>query len=313
MFYSECSVLTQRDPRSKACLSEIWAVGEEAMKHAIRLVQSGSSMWRLVGPLLRGILAAVVGWHIVTFTYPAQAVAKEAYWIWSPEQTKNEVPEGSCYFRKDFTVQDPLRVQATIAADDEYELYVNGQKIGDGRSYRELDEYNITKYVKRGHNTIAVRVNNRRGSTAALVARIFLREKDSGWVTYSTDETWRTNIRPFPFWNAAVYNDRLWKPAQTFGKLGDTVPWDRQEDVASTETHRSERFRIAKEFQVQRVIDPEETGSVIAMAFNEFGQIDPFARRKFPAAGSRCRQGWHRGQGARVLRSSEERAGHSAA
>ena len=88
-----------------------------------------------------------------------------------------------------------------------------------------------------------------------------------------TDETWRTNIRPFPFWNAAVYNDRFWKPAQTFGKLGDTVPWDRQEDVASTEVHRSERFRISREFQVQRVIDAEQTGSLIAMAFNEFGQI----------------------------------------
>ena len=147
------------------------------------------------------------------------------------------------------------------------------RRLAPGSLIAQLDEYNITKQVKRGRNTIAVRVTNRRGSTAALVARIFLREKDAGWVTYSTDESWVTNIRPFPFWNATVYNDRLWKPAQVFGNLGDTVPWDRQEDVASTETHRNERFRISREFEVQRVIDPETTGSVIAMAFNEFGQL----------------------------------------
>ncbi len=242
------------------------------MKQANSVVQSGASM-RRIAETLRGMLAVAISWHVVSIFCSGQVAAKEAFWIWSPEHTKTEVPEGSCYFRKDFTTQDPIRVQATIAADDEYELYVNGQKVGGGQSYKELDEYNITKFIKRGRNTLAVRVNNRRGSTAALVARIFLREKNDGWVTYSTDETWRTNIRPFPFWNATAYNDRHWKGAQAFGKLGDTVPWDRQEDVASTETHRSERFRISKEFEVQRVIDPEETGSVIALAFNEFGQL----------------------------------------
>ncbi len=243
------------------------------MKHAIRLLRFGFNAGNLVNRVLRVAFVMAVWCQAATFCTAPCAWAKEAYWIWTPEHAKEEIPEGSCYFRKVFTAQDPIRVQATIAADDEYELYVNGQKIGTGQSYRELDEYNITKQVKRGRNTIAVRVTNRRGSTAALVARIFLREKDAGWVTYSTDESWVTNIRPFPFWNATVYNDRLWKPAQVFGNLGDTVPWDRQEDVASTETHRNERFRISREFEVQRVIDPETTGSVIAMAFNEFGQL----------------------------------------
>ena len=176
-------------------------------------------------------------------------------------------------FARSLRLRIPIRVQATIAADDEYELYVNGHELATVNRLASWTSTTSRSTCDRGRNTIAVRVTNRRGSTAALVARVFLREKDAGWVTYSTDETWRTNIRPFPFWNAAVYNDRFWKPAQTFGKLGDTVPWDRQEDVASTEVHRSERFRISREFEVQRVIDAEETGSLIAMAFNEFGQI----------------------------------------
>lgn len=199
--------------------------------------------------------------------------AKEASWIWSPKHAMREVPEGDCYFRKTFTAQAPIRVQATVAADDAYELYVNGQRVGAGESCRELDEYNITPQVVAGRNTIAVKVTNRKGTTAALVVRVFLRERDGGWETYSSDETWRTSLAPAATWNRVTYDDADWVPAQVFGPLGETAPWDREEDVASNETHHSERFHIARDFEVQRVIDAETTGSLIAMAFNEFGHV----------------------------------------
>ena len=145
--------------------------------------------------------------------------------------------------------------------------------MGTGESFRTLDEYNITEHIKTGRNTIAVKVTNRRGSTAALVARVFVRERSGGWVTYSTDETWRTSLNPLAFWNGPLYNDRTWEPAQNFGKLGETAPWDHEEEVAGDTPQHSERFHISKEFEVQRVIDAETTGSLIAMAFNEFGHI----------------------------------------
>ncbi len=199
--------------------------------------------------------------------------SKEAEWIWTPQHAKEEVPTGACHFRKSFVVRAPERVQLTIAADDEYELYVNGRKVGVGQAYRELDEYDITPVVDRGRNTIAVKVTNRHGSTAALVARVLVKERNSNWVSYSTNSTWLVNTRPLPLWNTAIYNDRMWDKAQSFGLLGSTTPWDVPEDVASDETHRNERFRISKEFEVQRVIDAEETGSLIAMTFNEFGHV----------------------------------------
>lgn len=243
------------------------------MKHKILRVRWGTVIRHIsrrttfVGFVLACLWVAAVQMMAVC------AVAEEAHWIWSPEHAKNDVPQTSCYFRKVVTAEDPIRVQATIAADDEYVLYVNGNRVGEGESSRELDEYNISEQMRSGRNTIAVQVTNRRGKTAALVCRIFLREKSNGWVTHFTDETWRTNVRPFPLWKSTTYNDELWKSAQCFGKLGDAVPWDRDEDVASMEMHRSERFQILRDFEVQRVIDAEETGSLIAMACNEFGQI----------------------------------------
>ena len=71
----------------------------------------------------------VAGVVILTCWPCSGSWAKDAGWIWSPQHTKNAVPEGACYFRKTFTAQAPIRVQATIAADDEYELFVNGQKV----------------------------------------------------------------------------------------------------------------------------------------------------------------------------------------
>jgi putative heme-binding domain-containing protein len=232
--------------------------------------------------------ACVAGTLLLGLGITLPSTANEAQWIWSPRHTKQAVPRVACYFRKVFEAEAPVRVQATIAADDEYELYVNGRKVGSGDSTNELDEYNITRHVNRGRNVIAVKVVNQAGPTAALVARVFLREEEGGWVTYSTDQTWRTSLQASESWHTPLFNDRTWETAQSFGTLGETVPWDRpddgvsddvarddvaSDDVASDAVRQGERFRIAPEFEVQRVIDGDATGSLIAMAFNEFGHI----------------------------------------
>ncbi len=135
------------------------AAGEDAMRHLNDSVRPGSVLHALfMSAVAVGLAAAPSppGW------------ATEASWIWTPQHAKGKVPEVACYFRKTFTAQAPIRVQATIAADDEYELFVNGTKVGTGNSFRTLDEYNVTEHIKTGRNTIAVKVTNRHGSTAAL-------------------------------------------------------------------------------------------------------------------------------------------------
>ena len=75
-------------------------------------------------------------------------------------------------------------------------------------------------------------------------------------------------------WETVLFNDRLWGSAAAFGKLGDTVPWDRDVDVvAEQQTEQRERFQIQKGFGVQRVLSDEQVGSILAMTFNEFGHI----------------------------------------
>ncbi|HND52157.1 MAG TPA: HEAT repeat domain-containing protein [Pirellulaceae bacterium] len=208
---------------------------------------------------------------LLSVTGPAQA--QEAKWIWSPEHVRGQVPPGVVHFRKTFTLRAPETGTLAIAADDAYEVRVNGKAVAAGSGYRRLVEHDISKHLARGKNVIAIRVTNTQGPTAGLVARVQVKEARGSWQSFSTDETWRTNLSPLPLWDTMIYNDTRWPDAVVLGRLGETAPWDRQENVAIEETHKSERFKISDEFTVQRVLNDQQTGSLIAMTFNEFGHV----------------------------------------
>ena len=195
--------------------------------------------------------------------------AKEAEWIWSPAYDKELAPLGPCYFRKTFELGKPEHGVIQIACDDGYELYVNGRQVGTGQNWKVLDVYDITKYLVQGPNTIAVKgVNTEKGS-AALTARVVVKEQGGTHVERSTDSTWKTALREFPQWQKQKFSEKQWLAARSFGKLGATLPWGNEVTVAGAEG----RFKVTPEFQVEWVVDPQDTGSLICMTFDEFGQI----------------------------------------
>jgi len=206
-------------------------------------------------------------------TLTASVQAADAEWIWAPNHQKEAVPQVAAHFRRSFMVENPESAELIIAADDTYELYVNGRKIGNGQSARNLIKHDLSKYVGRGRNIIAVRVENTNGNTAALAARVFVKERDGTWLNFHTNSDWKVNLSPLPFWNLPIYNDGGWAKSQSWGPLGSTAPWDREETVAEEREEQHERFKINREFRVERVAGHEATGSLIAMTFNEFGQI----------------------------------------
>ena len=249
--------------------------------------------------LLRGAMAL-----FLLFDTVAAVSGQEAQWIWTPEQKPEAVPPGAaCHFRKTFVVKNPEGGVIAIAADDQFELFVNGRKIGGGDSRRKLTEFDIGKVLISGANLVAVKVTNRSGKTAALVARVTVMDKRGGWVSHSTDASWKSQTHPLPLWNTPLYNDNGWNKSAVYGPLGETAPWDRPEKestpataappaqntvatnpnaqkeqaagggVAPAPITRSERFDSKEEFEVQQVVASELTGSLIAMTFDEFGRI----------------------------------------
>ena len=202
-------------------------------------------------------------------------VAQEAQWIWSPAHDKDDVPRGTCHFRKTVSLRAPEQGKITIIADDEYELFVNGRRMGSGGGTVDLVEYDVSRYLSRGRNIIGVKVTNTRGTTAGVAARVAIKESEGDWQVFSSDNTWKTNIDVLPLWNTGLYNDSRWDDAQMFGKLGETAPWDIREQVAASEggAISTERFKIDREFDVQELFNDQQTGSLISVAFNEFGHI----------------------------------------
>ncbi|HTM54281.1 MAG TPA: HEAT repeat domain-containing protein [Pirellulales bacterium] len=209
------------------------------------------------------------GLLLVAYAAPGVVAAKEAQWIWSPAYEKELAPEGVCYFRKVFNLGAPEQGRIQIACDDNYELYVNGRLVGSGQNWKVLDSYDISRYLVQGANTVAVKATNSSGSSAGLVARVTVKQQGHTHVDHSTDATWKTALKEFPQWQRPRFNDVQWLAARSFGNLNATLPWGNEVSVAGA----GDRFKVTPEFHVEWVIDPKDTGPLICMAFDEFGQI----------------------------------------
>lgn len=230
---------------------------------------------KISGLIRRGfsrILSGIAAVGLIVLWSPT-SLAKEAEWIWSPEHPRGAAPAGDCFFRKTFQATKIEQASITITADDRYELWINGRRIGSGQSIRQMENYDLSRLILPGKNVIAVRVTNVAEGAAALAARVLVKPTNGNWISYSTDKSWRTGLDAIPQWQSLNFNDTRWASAQQFGPLGETAPWDRREEVTPQETSENQRFRVDAEFAVQELLSNEQTGSLVCMAFNEFGHI----------------------------------------
>ena len=228
----------------------------------------------VLAPKQRRLHALLLSTFVCLFT--TSAFAEEAQWIWATGSTLQDpvAKDQQCLFRKSINVRVRSEAQFEIIADDEYELYVNGYRIGTGGSIKRVDEYDVSEFLQIGRNIVAVKVTNRTGKHAALAARISVSPIDNeGWFTFNTDSTWKTSTTPSDLWETVLFNDRSWGRASSFGRFGETAPFDQTQEEVTSAPEQKERFQIQRGFGVQRVLTDEKVGSVIAMTFNEFGHI----------------------------------------
>ena len=192
----------------------------------------------------------------------------EAQWIWRPGAGQ---AGGTAFFRKAFFIRQPVYGQIDITADQRYELYVNGRRVGSGGNWRVLDRHEIKPYLVSGRNVIAVRAEKPGAGPAGLVARVILRSAGGTFVSHSTDVTWRCTDRELPRWNGVNLDDSSWPGAVALGELGRTAPW--HNNARPADGSAPGRFKLLANFHVERVVGPQQTGSLIAMAFDEWGNI----------------------------------------
>ena len=159
-------------------------------------------------------------------TLTAGAVAsKTPQWIWANVPSSDGAPAGACYFRRTFVVDTPHSGVLNMAADDTFEAFVNGSRVGRGEQWKHLTKFDVTEHLVPGENAIAVKVVNRSVGAAGLVAKLVIQDPKSDPVTIVTDETWRTSLRPLPLWHRLRHADANWNLAKVLGPHGTTAPW----------------------------------------------------------------------------------------
>ncbi|HMO13270.1 MAG TPA: HEAT repeat domain-containing protein [Pirellulaceae bacterium] len=247
---------------------------------------------------IAGAIIVGISWFMAMQTQ--ESLAQDSQWIWTPEQDALQAPLGSAYFRKMVTVENVREVTFIGAADDQFTIFVNGKRAGSGTGFQSLTRVDLTPHFKNGENLIAVQVVNSSGPTAAFACQVKILEgarSTPRWI--GSDESWKTLAKPPANWRMAEATDKTWNSASELGKIGMTLPWDAErialresssnQATAAAEPGKSSagktnetdananqghlnRFIVPDNFAVRKILD-DSAGSIIAMEFNEFGQL----------------------------------------
>lgn len=172
--------------------------------------------------------------------------------LWKPDQAKwiwvqgDDRPDNAYFqFRKGFALERlPSRAVVHVTADCKYLLFVNGEVAGRGPvttnpAFKQVDEYDISPFLRAGDNAIGVLALQRHAKTSRLwpVRGGVLVQFGSDEISFGSDETWsarsaREYKRDVPYmthqyghqewldlrmaeagWNGAGYDDRTWARA----------------------------------------------------------------------------------------------------
>ncbi|MDB5340090.1 MAG: Lysophospholipase [Planctomycetaceae bacterium] len=167
-------------------------------------------------------------WILVWGWAASPLFAAEPQWIWSPEQEPLTKPAMTVYFRVSFEVENPQSGEVEITADNKYTVSINGDRIGAGLNWQELDRYDLKSRLVKGKNVIGVMAENSDGQ-AGMSARVTIIDKGADkkdrTILASTDGKWITSTKYQTGWAAIDADDKAWKPAFVIGEFGKTAPW----------------------------------------------------------------------------------------
>lgn len=144
-------------------------------------------------------------------------------WIWCGPAKRDQ----KVCFRKTFNITAGAGIKtASIAltADDSFDLWVNGQKLGTQDSWQNVATFNLTHVLQPGKNVIVVRAANRNGPAGLLVGLpITFADGDTQMV--QSDTSWAcTEKAPGGEWRSVGYDDSAWPKATSEFEYGEG-PW----------------------------------------------------------------------------------------
>lgn len=176
-----------------------------------------------------------------------------ADWIWFPEgQPATSAPPGTRWFRKSFTVPPGPGVTqaiATMAADNMFTLYVNGQialSEEDPNYWQRYGQADVAAFLLPGTNVLAVAVINSgtSPSPAGLIGSLDLTFSNGLTNSLETDGTWLAANQLLSGWNQTNSASGPWSDAMVLGTYG-MPPWNNFAKTYLAATHLRKDFALS--------------------------------------------------------------------
>ncbi|MHA1146719.1 MAG: family 20 glycosylhydrolase [Promethearchaeota archaeon] len=149
-------------------------------------------------------------------------------WIWAKEE---KCPREPRYFRNIIEITQPIQKAVIEGIACEYmKIYVNGSFVGEVLSRMSLSIlpiinrvkiFNITKYLKKGKNVIAVEGYNYDGYKGAINLYGQIQLKDNSIQEILTNRAWKCQSKKKynnSDWSKLEFDDSQWRPIKTYGR-----------------------------------------------------------------------------------------------
>jgi alpha-L-rhamnosidase len=177
-----------------------------------------------------------------------------ANWIWYPEGNPTvSAPVATRWFRKAFTVpigRSIAAAVATVAGDNMFTLYVNGQialSEDDPNYWEHYGQADISSFLVPGTNVLAVAVINA-GTTpnpAGLIGSFDLAYSNGMTNSFQTDGSWLAANQLDNNWNQTNFDASSWSNAMVLGPYG-IAPWNNFGKTYLAATHVRKDFTLSQ-------------------------------------------------------------------
>lgn len=201
---------------------------------------------------------------------PLQAAeGVDAHWMWVGSGNPQEsAPVGKVWFRRDVRVDEPSTCAVSIAADDSFVLYVNGKKVGEGKSGK-AHRFNLNGLVSEGNNVLAIEANNEGGAAGVIVEGMVRGQGGSERSLDSPAEWTASDQAPADEqWLGPKYVSADWKPASAIAKHSES----RWKEIVFAQ-QGLDRFWLADGLEVEQIGDKSLAGSLVAMTWGNRGRL----------------------------------------
>lgn len=222
---------------------------------------------------------------------PNAKTQREPIWVDGDSSTKR----GDGYFRRVLELPAVEQSYLEFEATDTCEVFLNGLRVGSSKGSGSKEKVDVSSTVRPGKNTLAIRATNRGRPNPSISFGFYFKPANGKWRIVVSDSDCKASSTVSTNWQLLRYDDSQWSPAKSRTSGDNSTPAQSAADATTADRRAAEkpkpikasladydsskgqppveRFTTKPGFSVVEVFSAKKVGSILAMAFNEFGHI----------------------------------------